>query len=653
LRRAAALVAVLLLTAIVWISWPRAKPNGVGPARTTDRPRSPDVYAASPYQNARPGVAYVGDAACVRCHREISEAYRSHPMGRSLTPVADAEAKEPVGAGARVSFEAQGVRYTVERRGGRIFHKATRRGTDGATLGEVEAEVRYALGSGTRGIAYLIERDGFVFQSPIAYFAQERRWDISPGYGEFTTQPNFERPIRPDCLFCHVNQFRSVPGTLNRYEPPVFQGHAIGCERCHGPGELHVKSAGLSAGPDWTIVNPADLTPALRDSVCQQCHLTGSYRFTRGGRAPLDFRPGLPFYRFWAVFLTRKEIQGRFEAVGHVEQMELSRCYRASRGELGCISCHDAHSLPPPATKADYYRGRCLECHAQKGCAVSVAERRARGPGEDCIACHMPRSGITNIPHTVATDHRIPRGVPGAVLQGPELAAGQPRDVPLMDYHFGVMTALERRDAERDLGVALAWGARLMKSSPQLARAAATQGLPWLEAAVRDHPDDLAARESLGHALRILGRREEALRAFEGVLAIVPAHEWILRTIGLVQGNIGRTDLARTALQEAIAVDPWRSEYRLNLAQICFQDRDWSAAAAACRDAMRINPELLPARALLVRSYLRSQQIEKADAEFQTMLGFYPASREAWQEWYKSEKQAASAGASPSTDGAP
>ena len=85
-------------------------------------------------------------------------------------------------------------------------------------LAEIEAEVRFALGSGTRGITYLIERDGFLFQSPIAWFAQQGRWDISPGYGEFSPQPNFERPIQPDCLFCHANQFRPVAGTLNRYE---------------------------------------------------------------------------------------------------------------------------------------------------------------------------------------------------------------------------------------------------------------------------------------------------------------------------------------------------------------------------------------------------------------------------------------------------
>src|SRR3954449_6544391 len=45
---------------------------------------------STPYENARPGVAYVGDAACARCHSEIARTYREHPMGRSLAPTSEA-----------------------------------------------------------------------------------------------------------------------------------------------------------------------------------------------------------------------------------------------------------------------------------------------------------------------------------------------------------------------------------------------------------------------------------------------------------------------------------------------------------------------------------------------------------------------------------
>ncbi len=644
---------VLLVAAIVWGIWPSLR-TIVGPREKSPKRslRLRDVYAGSPHQNARPGVGYVGDAACARCHREISEAYRSHPMGRSLAPIAGTRDNPPTNLATGLPIEAKGVQYTIEHRDGKVFHKATRRDADGTLLAQLEAEVRFALGSGTRGIAYLIERDGYLFQSPISWYAQQRRWDISPGYGEYTAQPDFERLIQPDCLFCHSNQFHPVAGTVNRYETPIFQGHAIGCERCHGPGELHVNRDGLSSESDLTIVNPAKLAPALRDSVCEQCHLQGSFRFARAGREPFDYRPGLPIHRFLAVFLMKNGNRGKFEAVGHVEQMAVRRCFAASKGQLGCISCHDPHRLPAPTTKLAYYRERCLECHAKQGCALPLAQRQARGQGEDCISCHMPRPAITNVPHTAATDHRILRGVPGSVPDSPRKASGHPEESPLMDYHWPLMTEEERRDAARDMGVAQGWAARNLKAAPQVAKLAAMQGLPLLEAAVRDRPDDLTAREFLGHTLEILDRPEDALHAFEGVLHSEPGRELALRSSGRLLVRLQRLDLARSAWQKTIALDPWRSIYRLALANNCYQAGDWRGAIAACREALRLNPELFEARSLLIQCYLRSREFDKADAEFQILLRFYPASREAWQQWYQQQKQAGPVGVdSVTTDG--
>src|SRR5207302_405536 len=99
---------------------------------------------------------------------------------------------------------------------------------------------------------------------------------------------------------------------------PVFDGFAIGCQRCHGPGELHVASRGTEKD---TIVNPRHLEPALREAVCEQCHLEGEVRLVRHGRGLDDFRPGLPMELFWSVFLPTSETGEGPKAVGHVEQM--------------------------------------------------------------------------------------------------------------------------------------------------------------------------------------------------------------------------------------------------------------------------------------------------------------------------------------------
>ncbi len=330
------------------------------------------------------------------------------------------------------------------------------------------------------------------------------------------------------------------------------------------------------------------------------------------------------------------------ELIGQAEQLESSRCFRASGGELGCISCHDPHRLPPPASRAAYYRGRCMKCHERRGCALPKAERQSRGPGEDCIACHMPRPAVADIPHTVITDHRIPRvsSTPDPRPARPRTAPESPGEFVPRDYHWDLMTVEERREAARDLGMALELAAQELLAAPPLARRAAKQAVPLLEAAVRDRPEDLRARESLGYALGMLDRLAEARSAYEEVLRIEPRREQALPYLARTLTGLGRPDLAAAALREVITVNPWRSDYRLALARTCAQARDWPGVIVACREAIRLNPELFEARSLLIQGCLGSGESAKADAEFQILLKFYPADREAWQRWYQKQQQA-------------
>ena len=404
-RPQAIATAVLLLIFAGLVCWPlllgRRGPLG----STFWRGDQVVPWPSSPWKNARPGVAYVGDAACASCHEDIALTFRHHPMGRSLAPIAEAPATAETGPDGVTTFEAQRSRFTIERRGGREIHRETRREDQGRILAEVEAEVGFALGSGRRGVSYLIEREGRLYQSPISWYARKNRFDVSPGYERKNL--HFDRPIEPECLFCHANGAAPVALSVNKYQPPIFRGHAIGCERCHGPGELHVQGQQVANGRDLTIVNPRHLEPALREAVCEQCHVLADHRVDRPGRQTFDFRPGLPTSAFFAVF-NRASSTGN-KAVGHVDQMKASRCYRASDGRLGCTSCHDPHQLPAPEERLDYYRRKCLDCHEQRGCTVPEPSRRKQSPGDSCIDCHMPVTSSVDIVHIATTDHRILR----------------------------------------------------------------------------------------------------------------------------------------------------------------------------------------------------------------------------------------------------
>lgn len=432
----------LVLIGTLWQSGP------MGGNGADDRDRSEAAWPRSPWKNARPDVAYVGDPACVRCHADIAETFRRHPMGRSLAPVGSGSTVAEDQSEGPSTFESSGSRFTVERRGDRMIHRETRTDPAGKVLAEVEAVVKYAVGSGQHGVSYLIERDGRLFQSSISWYSQNHRWDVSPGYDR--DNRHFDRPIEPGCLFCHANRVEPVEWTVNRYEEPIFRGHAIGCERCHGPGDLHVRRHEVVDGRDPTIVNPRHLEPALRVAVCEQCHLLGDQRIERPGRSVFDYRPGLPTAAFVAVYGRRGEAKNT--AVGHVEQMRASRCFRESRGGLDCTSCHDPHRLPDPAERVEYFRRQCLACHERAGCKLPESDRLARSRSDDCVQCHMPKARSADIGHVATTDHRIPR-VPGREPTEPE---GSSDGLPLVLLNGDGLGREEIAALDRERAIAIA-----------------------------------------------------------------------------------------------------------------------------------------------------------------------------------------------------
>ena len=164
--------------------------------------------------------------------------------------------------------------------------------------GEVsEYQVAYVIGSGSHAEGYLIQIADHLFQSPICYYTNRRAYDLAPGY-ERISDPDFTRPVGEECVLCHSGRPLHVAGTANRYTPPVFTEEAISCERCHGAAEEHLRRP-----VPGSIVNPARLAPAARDSICEQCHLAGVTRILNPGRSFEDFRPGQRLEEVFTVYV--------------------------------------------------------------------------------------------------------------------------------------------------------------------------------------------------------------------------------------------------------------------------------------------------------------------------------------------------------------
>lgn len=551
------------------------------------------------------------DAQCARCHTSIARTFAQHAMGRSLAPIDEAAGP----ALDQVRFEAAGLMYSSRRRGGTLYHREALRDGEGQELAAIEEPVRYALGSGTRGTSYLIERgDGYLFQSPISWYSQGNRWDLAPGYRQ--NNPHFERAIGPDCLTCHSNQALPIPGTSNRYRWPIFAGHAISCERCHGPGEPHVRALGqASQSGQPTIVNPGTLTPSLRNAVCEQCHLMGEMRVERPGKSLADFRPGRPLEDVLAVFVKPGAGRDRDKSIGHVEQMQASRCYQRSAGGLGCISCHDPHQGPIAAQKIAYFRQRCLACHdGSRGCGLPAAERTSRRPDDSCTACHMPPSPLSDIAHTAATRHDIPRELP---IAEPPRVTGSVEEPILVAFHPAPDGSTE---TGREWAIAVATKAR-EQSDHAAAQRWAREALSVLLSTVERQPDDPPAWAALASAQFLLGKAPEALESLQRALRSQPDREETLDAASMLAIQLRQGEVALDLTRRLIQVNPWRSEYQNRLAVLNASMGRWGPAVEAAEAALKLNPAS-PARQVLVIHGDKTRQPDRARAEREILRAY-------------------------------
>jgi hypothetical protein len=605
----------------------RSAPSGPSTAKAIG-PRG------SPWLNVQPDVKYVGEQACAPCHAGHTQSFREHPMGQSLALVANSATKERYTAAARNPFKVGGIEYRVERQGERVLHSETVCDAQRQPLCSAEAEAKYVVGSGVSGRSYLIERDGFLFMSSITWYPRKGLWDLSPGYA--VRNHHFTRPIMAECLFCHCNYAMKVSDTLNAFQPPIFHGHTIGCERCHGPGDLHVQARQRNdkiEGTDFTIVNPRRLGPELREAVCQQCHLQGQHRVLRRGTDTFDYRPGLPLQEFMSVFTRHPDLIVGNKFVGQVEQMYASRCFRKSDGRMGCISCHDPHVLPPANKKVAYYRQRCLNCHQEQTCSLPLPDRKRATPEDNCMQCHMPVSEA-NITHTAFSDHRILRE---PAKESPSPARRPPPgQLPLVAFHKP-RDADEEQSVDRDLAIALMM---MTENHPEgLQQELARQALPRLERARPIESDDLPAWEAQANALWILGQRQEAAELFESLLTRSPRFESALGNAASLATEMRRHRAALKYWERACSINPYRWRYRLGLATVHARAQDWGSALYECRCGLRLHPMNKELRQLAVTCQLALGDSAAAQADLEILVALEPQEAEQLRAWYAAQQR--------------
>jgi hypothetical protein len=543
---------------------------------------------------AAPRNDFVGSPVCAECHSGIAAAYDGHPMAHSFGEVSSFPVIEDYTD--HHSFAPDGhYLYSIEKTTAGVFHHERRSDDSGQTLYDQSVQVDYVMGSGEQGRSYLIDRGGLLFLSPITWYSHAARWDLSPQY-KLPNHRRFERRIVDDCLNCHTGRVNPVQGAENRLGSPPFFELAIGCERCHGAGGEHSRlhRLGTVARAIDPIVNPARLDPGCREDICAQCHLQGEGRYPRSGCEVGDFRPGQRLEETCIIFVAgmRTAPEGTARAVSQVEQMRASQCFQASNGAFGCISCHDPHSRPQPSDRAAFYRQKCAKCHADRGCRLPEADRLARQPEDSCIACHMPKLGTSDVPHTSQTDHRV--------LRQPALDATSTGPSGPPGFYDNAEQRLPRLAIDYARALWLAEHAEKMSNREMAMRASLLLAL-----VEKQWPTDMRILDAQGTASAGQGRFDDAFGYWKKSLSIDPDREQTLETVAILLLNQGRNREARPYLERILQLNPWKANLWGRYARMLGQAREWKPAIVAARRAEELDPSISQIYQFLADAYLQ------------------------------------------------
>ncbi|HEX8515780.1 MAG TPA: tetratricopeptide repeat protein [Bacteroidia bacterium] len=387
----------------------------------SEKPEEQEVPAvANVYLNHHDSAKYVGMGQCRLCHQSIYDSFIETGMGKSFDEASKQKSSAKFSKHTVIYDKYSDFYYHPFWENDSMKILEFRLSGKDTVYKRVE-RVDYIIGSGQHTNSHIQGVNGYLNQMPLTYYTQKGKWDLPPGFeGGFNTR--FSRKIGLECMSCHNSLPGFEKGSENKFTS-VPEG--VSCERCHGPGSIHVgqRSSGSKVDTakyiDYSIVNPGKLSIDLQFDVCQRCHLQGN-TVLKEGKSFFDFKPGMKLSDHMTVFLPRyKGADDQFIMASHADRLKQSPCFikslekadnkslRPYKNALTCVTCHDPH-VSVKVTGKEVFNNACRNCHNTNEKGFCTEKKEVRNKVQDnCVSCHMPRSGSIDIPHVTVHDHFI------------------------------------------------------------------------------------------------------------------------------------------------------------------------------------------------------------------------------------------------------
>ena len=313
---------------------------------------------------------YVGSAACQKCHAEIYASWKKTPMANVVRDPRE----HPDAIIPNLSTNNVSPKFTKD-------------------------QIALVYGS--------IWKQRYFTKIGDDYFPEPAQWDVInkkwlkyfvPKGGDwwepFYPPDNMKRPTGPTCDGCHSVDYNIQTKQVTEWN--------VGCERCHGPGSIHVDHATRE-----NILNPGRMDYVSASDTCIQCHSQGRPRSNPiEGKYydwPVGYRVGLNLRDYWQLEdhklgdLTFTHFP---DGTAHKNRMQgndfvQSLMYRSG---VTCFDCHDAHGTRNYAQLRKPVNEICLDCHGagsrngpREATLGKHTHHKDGSPGSACASCHMPK----------------------------------------------------------------------------------------------------------------------------------------------------------------------------------------------------------------------------------------------------------------------
>ncbi len=343
---------------------------------------------------------FLGDKKCKECHQEEFKEWKGSHHDKAMQI---ADSLTVLGNFNDTTFVSQGVKSRFFKQGKDFYVN-----TEGPDGNYHDYKIEYTFGVFPLQ-QYIVKFPNGRFQClRTAWDCKEEKWfDLYPDFkvvhSEWLHWSRGGLNWNTMCADCHsTNVRKNYTQETDSYDTQ-YSLINVSCEACHGPGKQHVNDV-VDLGENYkttgTFFMTSETSPKELVDQCARCHMRRE-QFSEA----YDYK-GTMLDHYFPQLIE----EGRYHADGQIlDEVYVYGSFVQSKmykNNITCTNCHNAHSLELK------FEGNklCAQCHEpQKYNTTEHHAHPENSEGAKCVNCHMP--GKYYMGNDFRRDHslRVPR----------------------------------------------------------------------------------------------------------------------------------------------------------------------------------------------------------------------------------------------------